>query len=116
MRWQGRQGSSNVDDRRGISGGGIAVGGGILGIIALVVNFLLSDGDVSQLPLPGQNQPLTQTEQAVEDSQAQFVKVVLKDTEDVWNELFAQMGRNYDEPRLELFSGVTQSACGNASS
>lgn len=116
MRWQGRQGSSNVDDRRGISGGGIAVGGGILGIIALVVNFLLSDGDVSQLPLPGQNQQLSETEQAAQDSQAQFVSVVLKETEDVWNQIFSQMGRDYQEPRLELFSGATQSACGNASS
>lgn len=116
MRWQGRQGSSNVDDRRGISGGGIAVGGGILGIIALVVNFLLSDGDVSQLPLPGQNQQLSETEQAAQDSQARFVSVVLKDTEDVWNDIFSKMGRDYQEPRLELFSGATQSACGNASS
>lgn len=116
MRWQGRQGSSNVDDRRGISGGGIAVGGGILGIIALVVNFLLSDGDVSQLPLPGQNQQLTEAQQAEQDSQARFVGVVLKDTEDVWNDIFSKMGRDYQEPRLELFSGATQSACGNASS
>ncbi len=116
MRWQGRQGSSNVDDRRGISGGGIAIGGGILGIIALVVNFLLSDGDVSQLPLPGQNQQLTEAQQAEQDSQARFVGVVLKDTEDVWNDIFSKMGRDYQEPRLELFSGATQSACGNASS
>ncbi len=116
MRWQGRQGSSNVDDRRGISGGGIAIGGGILGIIALVVNFLLSDGDISQLPLPGQNQQLTEAQQAEQDSQARFVGVVLKDTEDVWNDIFSQMGRDYQEPRLELFSGATQSACGNASS
>ena len=114
MRWQGRQGSSNVDDRRGISGGGIAIGGGILGVIALVVNFLLG-GDGAQLPLPNQNQPLTAEQQAAQDSQAQFVSVVLKETEDVWNEIFAQMGADYAEPRLELFTGSTQSACGFAS-
>ena len=114
MRWQGRQGSSNVDDRRGISGGGIAIGGGILGEIALVVNFLLG-GDGAQLPLPNQNQPLTAEQQAAQDSQAQFVSVVLKETEDVWNEIFAQMSADYAEPRLELFTGSTQSACGFAS-
>ena len=114
MRWQGRQGSSNVDDRRGISGGGIAIGGGILGVIALVVNFLLG-GDGAELPLPNQNQPLSAEQQAAQDSQARFVSVVLKETEDVWNEIFAQMGADYAEPRLELFTGSTQSACGYAS-
>ncbi|HEY0355859.1 MAG TPA: neutral zinc metallopeptidase [Flavisolibacter sp.] len=114
MRWQGRQGSSNVDDRRGISGGGIAIGGGILGVIALVVNFLLG-GDGAELPLPNQNQPLSAEQQAAQDSQAQFVSVVLKETEDVWNEIFAQMGADYAEPRLELFTGSTKSACGFAS-
>jgi uncharacterized protein len=115
MRWRGRQGSSNVDDRRGISGGGIAIGGGIIGVIALVVNFLLG-GDASQLPLPNQNQPLSAEQKAAQDSQAQFVSVVLRETENVWNDIFSQMGSNYEEPRLELFSGSTQSACGAASS
>lgn len=115
MRWRGRQGSSNVDDRRGISGGGIAVGGGIIGVIALVVNFLLG-GDTSQLPLPNQNQPLSAEQKAAQDSQAQFVSVVLRETENVWNEIFSQMGSNYEEPRLELFTGSTHSACGAASS
>ena len=114
MRWRGRQGSSNVDDRRGISGGGIAIGGGIIGVIALVVNFLLG-GDSAQLPLPNQNQPLSAEQQAMQDSQAQFVSVVLKETENVWNDIFSQMGSDYEEPRLELFTGSTQSACGFAS-
>jgi predicted metalloprotease len=114
MRWRGRQGSSNVDDRRGISGGGIAVGGGILGVIALVINFLIG-GDSSQLPLPDQNQPLTEEQRAAQDSQAQFVSVVLRETENVWNEVFAGMGSDYVEPRLELFTGSTESGCGFAS-
>ena len=114
MRWRGRQGSSNVDDRRGISGGGIAIGGGIIGVIALVVNFLLG-GDSAQLPLPNQNQPLSDEQQAMQDSQAQFVSVVLRETENVWNDIFSQMGSDYEEPRLELFTGSTQSACGFAS-
>ena len=114
MRWRGSQGSSNVDVRRGMSGGGIAIGGGIIGVIALVVNFLLG-GDSAQLPLPNQNQPLSAEQQAMQDSQAQFVSVVLRETENVWNDIFSQMGSDYEEPRLELFTGSTQSACGFAS-
>ena len=116
MLWQGRRGSSNVEDRRGVSGGQVAVGGGILGVIALVLNFLLG-GDPSQLPqqLPNQNRELTAEEQAADDQRAQFVKVVLAETEDVWNTLFQQAGKNYVEPTLVLFSGGTQSACGSAS-
>lgn len=116
MLWRGRRESSNVEDRRGIGGGTVAVGGGILGVIALLVNFLLGgNGDTSQLPLPGQNQPLTTEQQAAQDSQARFVKVVLAETEDVWNEIFARNGSDYLEPRLTLFTGTTQSGCGYAS-
>jgi uncharacterized protein len=118
MRWLGRRESSNVEDRRGMSGGQVAVGGGILGVIALVLNFLLGGGDTSQLPqqLPGQNTPISSEQQAAEDQRAQFVKVVLAETEDVWNTLFQQQGKNYVEPTLVLFRDGTQSACGSASS
>jgi predicted metalloprotease len=117
MLWQGRRESSNVDDRRGIGGGGIAVGGGILGVIALIVNYLLggSGGD-TQLPLPNQNQPISAEQKAAQDEQAKFVKVVLAETEDVWHQLMQKAGRDYQEPTLVLFSGSTQSACGYASS
>ena len=117
MLWQGRKGSTNVEDRRGMSGGQVAVGGGILGVIALVLNFLLG-GDASQLPqqLPNQNVPVSAEQQAADDERAQFVGVVLQDTEDVWNTLFQKGGKSYEEPPLVLFSGVTQSACGTASS
>lgn len=117
MRWQGRRESTNVEDRRGVSGGQVAVGGGIIGVIALVINFLLG-GDVSQLPqqLPNQNTPVSAEQQAADDQRAKFVGVVLAETENVWNTLFQQAGRNYSEPPLVLFSGVTQSACGSASS
>jgi hypothetical protein len=115
MRWLGRRQSSNVEDRRGI-GGPVAVGGGILGVIALLVNFLMGGGDTSQLQLPGQNRQLSGTEQAHQDSLASFVKVVLAETEDVWNQQFSNMGENYQEPTLVLFSGAVQSACGSASS
>src|ERR1700730_4138176 len=105
MLWQGRSESGNVEDRRGISGGGLAIGGGILGAIFLVVKFLLSGGDPSQLPqqLPQQSQPLSAEEKAADDDRARFVRVVLKDTEDAWAELFKKMGKQYNDPTLVLF-------------
>jgi predicted metalloprotease len=116
MRWQGRRQSTNVDDRRGLSGGSIAAGGGIIGVVVLVLNFLLGgDTSTTQLPLPGQNQPLSTEQQAAQDEMADFVKVVLADTEDIWGQLFAKAGKQYQAPTLVLFSGYTQSACGNAS-
>jgi predicted metalloprotease len=119
MLWQGRRESGNVDDRRGVSGGGLVAGGGILGMIALVLNFLLggdgSGGNI-QLPLPNQNTPVTEQQRAAQDELSRFVKVVLADTEDVWNQLYAQSGQNYREPVLVLFSGGTQSGCGSATS
>lgn len=118
MQWQGRRQSSNVDDRRGISGGHIAAGGGIIGVIFLIAQFLLGDGDISQLPdvLPQQNRELTAEEKQIEDQEAAFVKVVLADTEDVWSKLFSDMGQSYQKPTLVLFRDATRSGCGTASS
>jgi predicted metalloprotease len=116
MLWKGRRESTNVDDRRGMSGGGLAVGGGIIGVIALLINFFLGGGDASQLPqnLPGAGAPEMSAEQkAEEDELAGFVKVVFGDTEDVWNSLLGD--GQYREPRLVLFSQVTSSGCGHAS-
>ena len=119
MLWRGRRGSSNVDDRRGISGGGIAAGGGIIGVIIyLVYTFLGGGGDSSTIPpvLPGNTSTeMTAEEKAADDERAEFVKVVLADTEDVWNKLFAEQGKDYPEPTLVLFRDAVQSACGNAS-
>jgi predicted metalloprotease len=116
MRWLGRQGSGNVDDRRGMGGGGkIALGGGA-GVIILIISLLMGQnpleyingGDGSQLQ---QQQPISEEE----NQQAEFVKVVLKDTEDVWNKLFQERGEAYQEPVMVLFSGMDQSGCGTAS-
>lgn len=117
MLWQGRRQSGNVEDRRGMSGGGIAAGGGILGVIALVLNFLLG-GDTSNAPapLPGQSAPVSTEQRAAQDQLASFVKVVLADTEDVWNELFRKAGSRYQAPTLVLFNGGVRSGCGGATS
>ena len=116
MRWIGGRESTNVDDRRGISGGGLAVGGGIIGVIVVVLRLLLGGGgeDVP-LQIPGQTTEMSAEEKAADDQRAKFVKVVLGYTEDVWNELFAEQGADYKEPILVLFRGSVQSACGFAS-
>jgi uncharacterized protein len=115
----GRRGSTNVEDRRGLSGGGLAAGGGVIGVIIYLLYSFLGGGNIdpSQLPVPpGQQTEMTATEQKADDERAQFVKVVLAETEDVWNKLFADAGKKYTEPTLVLFRDAVQSACGNASS
>ena len=117
MLWQGRRQSSNVEDRRGIGAGGLAIGGGVIGVIALIINLLMG-GDASQLPdlLPQQqSQPMSAEQAAADEERAQFVKVVLAETEDVWNSIIAKQGQDYREPTLVLFRDIVQSGCGNAS-
>ena len=117
MKWLGRRESSNVDDRRSSSGGKFFVGGTI-GVIILVIKFFM-DGDPTQL-IQQIDQQNTQTTEVVNDSldntMAKFVAVVLADNEDVWNKIFAENGLQYEEPKLVLFRGATESGCGNASS
>lgn len=121
MQWRGGRESGNVEDRRGM-GAPIAVGGGIIGVIALLFNLLTgSNVDPSQLPLPGgggqtSSQPASPQEQAEQDELAGFAKVTLGYTEDVWRTLLPeQTGTPYRDPTLVLFSGSVQSACGGAS-
>jgi predicted metalloprotease len=117
MKWLGRRESSNVDDRRSSSGGKFFVGGTI-GVIILVIKFFM-DGDPTQL-IQQIDQQNTQTTEVVNDSldntMAKFVAVVLADNEDVWNKIFTENGLQYEEPKLVLFRGATESGCGNASS
>ncbi len=122
MKWLGRRGSGNVEDQRGGGGAGKGLALGGVGTIILVIIGLLMGKNPLELLSTVQNnnsgaqQEQTYTPSAEEDEAAEFVKVVLADTEDVWNKLFEQMGEQYQEPKLVLFTGQVQSACGAASS
>lgn len=117
MKWEGRQGSDNVEDRRGMSGGKIAIGGGI-GTVVIVLIVLLLGGDPSAL-LKNTGGSTSGTEQykgtAEEEQLAKFVGVVLADLEKVWGNIFEQSGSTYRKPTLVLFTDQVKSACGYAS-
>lgn len=117
MKWKGRAKSSNVEDRRGKGVGGAAIGGlGGFGIIIMIIYALLggNPGDIMQSIDPGQTQNVPYEATQEEEELAEFVSVVLADTEVVWNDIFADLGKEYDEPKLVLFTGSVQSACGVA--
>lgn len=114
MRWKGRRESSNIEDRRGRFSRG-TVGGGIGTIIViLAVYFLGGDPRPLLYDLQIDNAKTNSSYQgtAEENELAQFVAVVLAETEDVWTELFRKEGWNYSYPKLVLYSGNVQSACG----
>ncbi|MDN3581956.1 KPN_02809 family neutral zinc metallopeptidase [Mucilaginibacter flavus] len=121
MQWFGRGESDNVEDERGSGGGrGLFLGGGILGLIGAAI-YIFTGINPSQL-LNQVSNGNTQTEQqaqdpnAPEDNGKKFVRVVLKDTEDIWGKLFRDMGKTYQYPHLVLFTDGVESACGSASS
>jgi uncharacterized protein len=115
MLWQGRRESGNVEDRRGLTGGHFAAGGGILGVIYLLFRVFFSGGDVNDVQQLQPQHQMTQQEQAAEDQRSHFVKVVLADTEDVWDSIFSEQGKTYSHPTLILFRNTTESGCGFAS-
>jgi uncharacterized protein len=119
MLWRGQRQSENVEDRRGMSGGGLAIGGGLGGIVVLVIALLLG-ADPRQLleqspaegPAPG-----TQSSRSLnpeEEELKQFSATVLASTEDVWTDLLRQHGERYVKPTLVLFTDQVRSACGVA--
>ena len=141
MRWKGRRESSNVEDRRsagassgfgrggfripvgmGRRGGSARVGGGSIGVLiaGMVVLWLLGINPLTLLDDGGYSTGPSQFQEVrpgtgAEDEMSSFVKVVLAETEDTWGTLFQQAGETYPEPRLVLFTGGVQSACGYAS-
>ena len=126
MKWEGNRESDNVEDRRGAGGGaGMPVfGGRSIGIgtivIALLGGWVLGINPLTILgALSGGGMPTAQVQQQApaqrppaDDKMARFVSTVLADTEDVWSNLFSQAGGRYQDPRLVLFRGATQTACG----
>jgi uncharacterized protein len=125
MKWEGGRESDNVEDRRGGGGGmrrGIAGGGIGMLLIAIVAMFLgvdpsmlfglLGGGPTSGGPQVSQQAPAQRP--PADDIGAKFVSVVLADTEDTWNALFKQANSQYRAPKLVLFRGAVQSACGSA--
>jgi predicted metalloprotease len=116
MRWEGERQSDNVEDRRGLTVGRGAVGGGAI-ILALVAALLGAPAGTVRQILGQGSQPATQApaRNGPPDPQTKFVRVVLASTEDVWTEVFSGRGRRYAPPTLTLFSDQVESACGEAS-
>ena len=118
MRWRGERQSTNIEDRRGLSAGRVAVGGGLGTIVILVLALLFGINPQRLLEqLPTEEQPGVQSsrpQNAEEEELKQFVAVVLAKSEDVWTDVFRQNGRQYREPTLVLFTDQVRSACGMA--
>ena len=142
MKWRGRRQSSNVQDRRGAGGGSLGRRGGLgglggirlptgggrgggLGLLGVVVVLGIIWFATGQNPLDtmlgGSTTPSTTQgtsfgpgSNAEDDELRDFVSVVLADTEDFWNGVFTDSGRSYQEPPLVVFSGQTESGCGQA--
>jgi len=118
MRWKGRQGSSNIEDRRGLSGGKF-IGGGIGTIIIIIILYLLG-GDPGQIMDETQltnSQNSSEYKPTLEEQElAEFTSVVLKETETVWTDLFKDNDIKYEEPKLVLFTNSVNSACGYSGS
>jgi uncharacterized protein len=125
MKWEGRRQSSNMEDRRGMgTTGKVVAGGGLIGLVFLVIQMFMGGGDNDQLMQELQNQmqqqqtetgpaqPLSEADQKM----GEFVATVLADTEDVWHKIFEENGIKYVEPKMVLFRGSVQTACGGASS
>ena len=129
MKWDGNRESDNVEDRRSDDGGGFGGGGGLLGgrsigigtiVVALLGGWVFGINPLTILSmLSGGGAPTAQVQQQTpahkppaDDRMAAFVSTVLADTEDVWKDVFSKGGGTYQEPRLVLFRGATQTACG----
>lgn len=121
MRWQGQRESSNVEDRRNVSGvrraGGLSLG---TIVVALLLSWIFNVNPLDMLGLVGNGATgvdISQTQDPAQDIpendvQARFVATVLASTEDVWTSLFKQQGQVYNPPKLVLFRGSYPTACG----
>ena len=121
MQWEGREESGNVEDTRGMGGSrGLVAGGGIVGVIVVVLGLIFGV-DVGNLRGPGGGGGGGGGEPAgprdpEEERMAKFAKVIFRDTEVVWDEQFAKLGKRYDQPILRLFTAEVNTKCGPADS
>jgi len=118
MRWRDERQSENIEDRRDMSGGKIAIGG--LGGVVVLILALIFGADprqiLEQLPQPEDGAQTSRAVNPEEEEVKKFVAVVLAQTEDAWGDIFRQMGRQYHKPKLVLFNDRVQSGCGIAAS
>ena len=122
MRWRDQRQSDNVEDRRGMGGRGVAIGGGGIGVVILAIVIYLCGGDPSQLLQtgPAQNEapiPGTVANKAVsQDENTQFMRAIMGNLEDAWKQILPQQARvPFQAPKLVLFTNQISSACGYAS-
>jgi len=121
MKWKGRRQSANVEDRRGSGGlGKVGIAGGGIGLVIVIIMTLIGGGNpgdiLNSIQGTNTNESIPYEESEQEKELADFVSVVLADTEVVWNELFTQQGDDYQEPAMVLYTNQVQSACGTAGS
>lgn len=123
MRWKGRRGSRNVEDRRAAGPGKVALGGGGIVTLLIVMGIVWAMGGnpFSVLSSGGGGNVLSNSPSGAvttgvpQDEQSEFMKVVLADTEEVWTELFREARRTYSPPTLVFYTDSVQSGCGFAS-
>ncbi len=124
MRLDGRRNSSNINDRRGVSGKTIGIGGGIVGVVIVAIVTLLGGGNIgdvlSNVMTQGgitTQQPANYTPDAEDERLADLASKVLAGTEDVWTEEFRRQGwGEYECPKMVLYTGSVNTACGQGSS
>ncbi len=116
MRWQGGRRSGNIEDRRGrIPGGGMALGGGGLLIVIIAMLFGADPRQLLEQLQPSESAEVQVPINPEDNEAADFVSVILAETEDVWQAEFAKRGKEYRVPTLVLFTDRVRSACGLAS-
>ncbi|WP_309640634.1 neutral zinc metallopeptidase [Flavobacterium sp.] len=120
MKWIGRRQSDNMEDRRGVSGGKVALGGGLIGIIILLINVFGGENSKQLAPMLQQMQQGQTTEQTTQElspadkEMGELCATILADTEDIWKKVFEENGLTYENPKMVLFTSNVETGCGSA--
>ena len=122
MKWIGNRQSDNVEDRRGMSGGKLAAGGGVIAIVFFLIKAFFPEAapfvDTIQQSQQGQqSEPTEQRALTPEEIEAgKFAKTIFAYTEDTWGQIFQENNMDYEQPKMVLFSDAVETACGGATS